>query len=94
MNLADFQMLETETPKGVQTVLDFGEYTLSIVRNEFSYGNKQGLFEIAVYKNDKPCELVGITATDETVKGWLTANEVNAIIKKMYTLTMVIPTQV
>jgi hypothetical protein len=87
-------MLETEMPKGVQAILDFGEYELSIVQNESSYGNKQGLYEIAVFKGNGQVELPGITAEGDTVKGYLTEEDVNMILKKMYLLTGKIPQQV
>jgi len=87
MKLKDFQLLETDVPKGVQAIVDFGKYELSIVNNEASYGNKQGLYEIAVFKDGEQCELPGITQKGDTVKGWLTSNDVDAILTKMYTIT-------
>ena len=50
MKLKNFQLLETELPNGVQAVLDFGKYHLSIIKSDFSYGGKQGKYEIAVFK--------------------------------------------
>jgi hypothetical protein len=87
MKLKDFELLETCTPKGVQAILDFGQYELSIVQNEVSYGNKQGLYEIAVFKDGNQCELPGITNPGDTVKGFLTEADVDAIIYKLYTVT-------
>ena len=57
MKLKDFELLETDVPKGVQAVLQFDNYELSIINNEASYGNKQGLFEIAVFKDGDMTEL-------------------------------------
>ena len=94
MKLKDFQLLETEVPKGVQAVLQFNNYELSIVKNEMSYGNKQGLYEIAVFKDGEQRELPGITNSGDTVKGWLTEAEVDAIISKMYFLTGTKPRQI
>jgi hypothetical protein len=87
MKLKDFQLLETDVPKGVQAVLDFGKYELSIVQHSFSYGGKQGLYEIAVFEDARQIELPGITAPGDTVKGWLTSSDVDAILTKMYTIT-------
>jgi len=45
----------------------------------------------------KACEQVnfpGITEEHDTVKGWLTTDDVDTIIKKMYFLTGVSPKQV
>lgn len=87
MKLKDFQLLETETPKGIHCLLKFGEYELSIIKNESSYGGKQGLYEIAVFKGNYQVELPGITAQGDTVKGWLTESDIDAILTKMYTIT-------
>jgi hypothetical protein len=94
MKLADFDLLETEIPKGVQAVLDFGKYELSIVQHSFSYGGTQGLYEIAVFEDARQVELPGITAEGDTVKGFLTEKEIDAIIKKMFTITQQEPVQI
>jgi len=94
MKLKDFKLLETDVPKGVQAILEFSNYELSIVKNEASYGNKQGLFEIAVFKDGEQKELPGITNSGDTVKGWLTESDVDAIISKMYFLTGTKPRQI
>ena len=99
MKLADFQLLETEMPKGLQAVLDFGKYHLSIVQSDFSYGGTQGLYEIGAFAASDGVasdmvELPGITAEGDTVKGYLTEADVDAIIKKMYSITGKEPTQV
>ena len=94
MKLSDFELMKTHSPNGVQTLLDFGKYELSIVCNEMSYGNKQGLYEIAVFEDMDQVELPGITAEGDTVKGWLTEKDVDTIIKKMHTITMETPVQI
>jgi len=94
MKMSDFELMETEMPKGVQAILDFGKYELSIIQNECSYGNKQGLYEIAVFKENNQCELPGVTQPGDTVKGFLTEEDVNGILKKMYLITGKMPQQV
>jgi hypothetical protein len=94
MKMSDFELMETEMPKGVQAILDFGKYELSIIQNESSYGNKQGLYEIAVFKDSEQCELPGVTEPGDTVKGFLTEEDVNGILKKMYLITGKMPEQV
>lgn len=94
MKLKDFQLLETKVPKGVQAVLQFDNYELSIINNDASYGNKQGLYEIAVFKDGEQTELPGVTQEGDTVKGWLTESDVDAIITKMYFLTGTTPRQI
>jgi hypothetical protein len=94
MKLKDFQLLETDVPKGVQAVLYFGKYELSIVQHSFSYGGKQGLYEIAVFEDARQIELPGVTAPGDTVKGFLTESDIDAIISKMYFLTGNTPRQI
>ena len=94
MKMNNFKMLPTEMPKGIQAILDFGKYELSIIQNECSYGNKQGLYEIAVFKDNEQCELPGVTEPGDTVKGFLTENDVDVILKKMYLITGREPQQI
>ena len=85
---ADIPFKETTMPKGIQALLSFGgEYELSIVKNESSYGNAKDLYEIAVFKDNDQVELPGITQEGDTVKGFLTKDEVVGIIKKMHLIT-------
>ena len=99
MKLKNFQLLKTDLPNGVQAVLDFGKYHLSIVKSDFSYGGSKGLYEIGVFQSEDGVasdmvELPGITNEGDTVQGHLTEDEVDAIIYKMYTITGMEPTQV
>ena len=94
MKMNNFKMLPTEMPKGIQAILNFGKYELSIIQNESSYGNKQGLYEIAVFKDGDQHELPGITEEGDTVKGFLTEDDVDCIIKKLYSITGVEPKQI
>lgn len=93
--MTEYEMIErTDAPYGSQAILDFGSYQLSIVQHDGSYGGKQGLFEIGVFKDSNMVELPGITADGDTVKGYLSESEVNGIITKMFTITRKTPTQV
>lgn len=95
MHLKDFEMMPTESPKGIQAVLEFGdEYQLSIIQSEFSYGGSKGLYEIGVFKNGAMTELPGITHAGDTVKGFLSEAEVDGILKKMYLITGKQPVQI
>ena len=99
MKLADFEMMETDMPNGVQVVLDFGKYHLSVVKSDFSYGGTQGKYEIGAFSAcdgvaSDMVELPGITNEGDTVKGWLTEADVDAIISKMYFLTGTQPRQI
>jgi|TARA_B110000483_G_C17890047_1_gene425152 hypothetical protein len=87
MKLADFEFTPT------QMVLEFGDkYSLSIINN--GYGKDHGLYEIAVFAKGSLTEMPGITVEGDTVKGYLTEDEVNAIIVKMFTITGKDPVQV
>ena len=94
MKFKDIKFNKTEMPSGIQALLKFGAYELSIVKSDFSYGGKQGLYEIAVFKGNYQVELPGITAHGDTLKGFLTKDEVLAIIKKMHLVTGKEPKQV
>tara|TARA_Y100000385_G_C13105598_1_gene647496 strand:+ start:4541 stop:4822 length:282 start_codon:yes stop_codon:yes gene_type:complete len=87
MTFNDITFNETLMPKGIQAKIRFGGYDLSIVQNEVSYGGRQGLYEIAIFKGDGQVEMPGITEEGDTVKGFLTESDVESIIKKMYTVT-------
>jgi hypothetical protein len=85
---ADIPFKETTMPKGIQALLSFGgDYELSIVKNESSYGNAKDLYEIAVFKDNDQVELPGITEDNDTVKGFLSEDEVVSIVKKMHLIT-------
>ena len=94
MQFKDIKFNETKMPKGIQSLLDFGDHQLSIIKNESSYGNAQGLYEIAVFKGNHQIEMPGITQQGDTVKGFLSSDEVVAIIKKMHLATGKEPKQV
>ena len=87
MKFEDIKFVTIYDGKGA--VIPFGKYELSIVSHEFSYGGKDGLYEIAVYKSDTDdqVELPGITEEGDTVKGFLTEAGVMSIIKKMMAIT-------
>ena len=87
MNLTNFKMNKTDAPKGVQAMIDFGLYQLSIIQNEMSYGGKDGLYEIGVWSENDMVELPGITRKGDTVKGFLTTDEVVGIVKKMHLIS-------
>lgn len=72
---------------GIQAIVDYGDYELSIVRHSGSYGGRNGLYEIAVFKEGEQVELAGVTMEGDTIKGYLTEENVNGIMLKMNTLT-------
>lgn len=95
MNLSKFQMMEkADNPGGYQCVLEFDEKTqLSIITGSGAYGNDTAPYEIAVIVNGLMTRMPGITDND-TVRGYLTEDEVDSIITKLYILTGKEPFQV
>ena len=84
MKFDDIKFKETEIPKGIQAMVNFGEYDLSVVQSDFSYGGAKGLYEIAVFKGNEQVNMPGITEDGDTVKGFLSESQVEGIIKKMH----------
>jgi hypothetical protein len=63
-------------------------YGISIICNEFSYGGRDGLFEIAVLIGDEDSyEICYTTPIASDVIGYLTSEEVNSIIEDIKKLT-------
>lgn len=62
-------------------------YAVSVIRNSMSYGHQQGLFEIGLFgPNGQMISVEGITDEGDTVKGWLTQEDVLDIFKKVAAL--------
>jgi len=93
MRFSDLKFKKTLSPKGVSAVVNFGNYDLSIIQNEMSYGNKSGLYEIGVMKGREMVSMPGITEDYDSVKGYLTEEDVSGILLKMHTLTATQGTQ-
>ena len=72
---------------GVQSMIDFGEYQLSIVQHDHSYGGTQGLWEIGIFQGNDMVELPPITKDGDTVKGFLSEDDVANIIVELTEMT-------
>ena len=97
MKFADVKMkqLDDNFNNGIHARLDYGDYQLSIIQSDTSYGGKDGLYEIGVFNSQGMVEIPGITPKDDTVRGFLREYEVEAIMLKMSAITGVTqPTQV
>ena len=89
MRFENVTMNYNEMLNGVTGRVNYGDYELSIVKHAHSYGGEQGLYEIAVYKGDNQVELPGITEPNDTVRGFLTEQDVNGIMLKMVMISKV-----
>lgn len=58
-------------------------YTASIISHEYSYGGKEGLFEVAVIHGD---EIVYDTPVTTDVEGFLTFENVADVLKQIEAL--------
>ena len=92
MNLKQLTWLNKSFGDGKQIIVEFNNYNLSIIND--GYGKEKGLYEISVFKDGDQIELPGITDEGDTVKGWLTESDIDAIISKIYFLTGTTPRQV
>ena len=90
--VSDFLLFKDESLKGSEyggeVVFDNG-YGLSVVRHESSYGGTQGLFEVMLTRNDNPYSLPPITEEGDTIKGFLTKEQVSEIIETVSDLPSV-----
>ena len=75
-----------KTLNGIHASVKFGPYELSVARNSATYGNKQGLYEIAVLKDGKFTPLSGVT-NEDGIQGWLKESSITEILRKMTEIT-------
>jgi hypothetical protein len=98
MKLADFKTMPREGfPTTNQWVLDFGKYHLSVITG--GYGRAEAPYEIAVFAaNDGVSQgfvqLPGITGPDDDVRGYMTQEDVDAVLVKLYVITGEEPVQI
>ena len=87
MTFEDLEFEKTQHPNGIQALVKFGLYELSVIQNDISYGGKAGLYEIGVFVGGELIELPGITTDGDCVSGYLTKSAVTAIMQKLYLIT-------
>ena len=80
-NFSDLQFVKFLD--GVSARVVYGDYELSVVKHSGSYGGRNGMYEIAVFKGHEMLEMPVITQEGDTVKGWLSEQDVTGIMKKM-----------
>lgn len=71
--------------KGTQVVIFFPNgYGASIIKNPYSYGGDEGLFEIAIIKGNRDnWELCYDTPITNDVLGYLTSEDINKYLKQI-----------
>ena len=97
MKLSNFKPIKRDYGPDSHILLDFGKYQLSVITG--GYGNADAPYEIAVFNANNGVahgfvQLPGITDPDDDVRGYVTEDEVNAIIMKMFVITGKQPEQV
>ena len=69
---------------GVQHVYSFSNgYGASVVKHDFSYGGKQGLWELAVLEGEDICYTSGITDDDIGHLSWVNVEKILGEIKSL-----------
>lgn len=69
---------------GVQCRIQFENgYGASVVKHDFSYGGKDGLYELAVTKDDDLCYTTPVTSD---VEGYLSEEDVTELLKQIQEL--------
>ena len=70
---------DSEIPKGVTATVEFPNgWGASIIQNDFSYGGKSGLFEIAVLDSDG--KINSQTDITDDVLGWQDEDDVGRVL--------------
>lgn len=78
-NLRNGYPIEIEDIRGIYYVFDFENgFSAGVVRSDFSYGGREGLWEISVFKNNKLYYESDIT---HDVLGYLDETEVEAVLQ-------------
>ena len=93
MKLADFKPTKRDYGTGTRDshiLLDFGKYQLSVITG--GYGRADAPYEIAVFDTNDGVsqgfvQLPGITGPDDDVRGYMTQENVDAVLVKLYTIT-------
>lgn len=84
MKFSDLQFNYNSSFDGVQARHTFPNgYGVSVVSHRFSYGGTEGLYELAVLKNDKICYDTPITCD---VLGYLTEEDVENYLNQVEAL--------
>ena len=82
---SDLEFKQHPTIDGIQARIHFENgYGASVVKHEWSYGGKDGLYEIAVLDLDN--QLTYETSVTDDVIGYLTEDDVTEVLKQIQEL--------
>jgi hypothetical protein len=86
MTFEDLKFTDAEINNGIQSIVKFeNNYGASVVKHEYSYGNKQGLYELAIIKYDEngDWDLCYDTPITSDVLGYLSEAEVTTYLMQI-----------
>jgi len=83
-SLEVFDHLQLPNQEGERYIKKFDNgYSTSVIKNNMSYGGKNGLYELGVFYEKDLVEVPGVTEEGDTVRGWLEFEEVIDLLKKI-----------
>jgi len=78
---SDINFVKYTDPEGIKGRINFKNgYTASVVKTESSYGGSEGLYELAILKDNHMCYTTPIT---NDVLGYLSEEEVTNILNQI-----------
>ena len=84
MTFNDLEFKDLPSLNGIQVMVKFkNNYGASVVKHDSSYGGKNGLYELAVIKDDNLCYDTPVTSD---VEGYLSEDDVTELLKQIQEL--------
>jgi hypothetical protein len=86
MTFEDLKFTDTEFGNGIQSIVKFNNnYGASVVKHDYSYGGKIGLYELAIIKYDEngDWDLCYDTPITNDVLGYLSEAEVTTYLMQI-----------
>ena len=81
---------ETHGESAIQAYVDLGNgFDVSVVKHKFSHGGEKGLYEMGVFDNQRAAGMNSMCDPldwGNTVKGWLTTNDVEEELQRLLKL--------
>jgi hypothetical protein len=87
MDISKVKFLKNRDGSMSRARLDFGDYELSVITGPGVNSGAPEKYEIAIFEGYEYVRLPGFGFRDSDVIGYLSEDEVNEIIKKLYTIT-------